>query len=250
MHILGLVAAALIFLALQEPPAKPAAFDYSKVDRKIASQPKFVASPRYGLLILGTGRKTRIWMALDKSTAEQGFYDVLYFDCDGDGNLGEEGERFVESRDEHGSLCMKVGRVKIPGSNLVLDNVRFRNYHSEEPPFVSLSFRVNDRVEVYGGYGPDGEHLQFAESPEKAPILHVDPMGPLSFLRVAPAEMRIGRAEPVMIYAGNQGSGAATFLAVDERYLNPLKDKILVTIIAKDREGKEVRQQAQLWEHC
>ena len=244
------ILAGLLLLTFQEKPSKPAAFDYAKVDRKIATQPKYVAAPQYGLLVLGSGAKGRVWMVLDKSTVEQPFYDVLYIDVDGDGNLGEPGERFEEKPDKAGARSTEVGRIAIPGCGLVLENVVFRNYHAEEPPFVLLSMRVNGKVDLHGGYESGKAGLRFAESPEKAPILHADPEGPLAFLLYDGAELQIGHSQGVRIMVGAAGSGGSTFMAVDENFLNLKEDKIFVTLIATDRAGKEIRARTRINGHC
>ncbi len=113
-----------------------------------------------------------------------------------------------------------------------------------------ISFKMDGKVKMYGGYGPGRTYLQFAESLEKAPVLHADPAGSLAFFHAGPQELKVGRQESVMLYVGNRGSGPATFLAVDERFLNLDEDRIFVTVIAKDRDGKEIRKRTQLKEHC
>jgi hypothetical protein len=250
MDILYVAAVVLLLL----PQAQDAAslspeFDYSKVDRKIASRPKFVAEARYALLLLGDG-KTRIWMAWDKTGAEASHHNVLYFDLDADGNLGEEGEKFVAKEAEGQGLKVEIGKVEIKGTKIVLDDVKIMSYTREKPPFTIVWFRMNGKVTVYGGYGPKGTYLQFGESPEKAPILHADPWGTLSFFHAGPDEMNIGGSDTFMIYVGARGSGSATFMAVDESFLDLEKDKIFATVIAKDRQGNELRKRDQLKEHC
>lgn len=250
MHILYAIAAILLFLqAPQEAALRTADFDYSKVDRKIARQPKFVAEPRYAMLLLGDG-KARIWMALDKTAGDAAHYNVLHFDRDADGNLGEEGERIVATDAREQGLQWKVGKVEPADAKISLDDVQLAYYTNEKPPFLTISFRMNGKVKVYGAYGPDRKYLQFADSPEKAPILHADPWGALNFFHAHPSELAIGESETFMLYVGTRGSGPSTFMAVDEEFLDLEKDKIFATVIAKDRKGNELRKRYQLKEHC
>ena len=232
------------FLMLQEP------VDYSKVDRKIVSQPKYLAAPRYALLLLGPEGTTKIWMAMDKSKAGQEHYDVLYVDRDGDGNLGEEGERVTAPLNSHGGLDFRLGKVEIPGAKVLLEDFQLTSYPHGSTRATFVSFKLSEKVKMYGAYGRNGTYLQFGESPEKAPVLHADPTATLAFLHMGPEEMKIGVEDTVMLYIGNPGSGPATLLAVDDKFLNLEKDKLLVTLIAKDREGKEMRRRTQLKESC
>ena len=241
-----LLAAGMLLLGLQEPASKPAAFDYSRVDRKIAGQPKYAAWPRYALLLLGSEKQTRIWMALDKSKAAGAAYDVLYIDRDADGILGEAGERVTGVADDEGGVDFSVGKLELPASKLVLEDFEI----SHRPPETIFMFKLNDKVKIYGVYGPAGVFFQFGDSPEKAPVLHVDPWGTWTFFLAGPDEMKIGQEENVMFYAGHRGSGPATFMALDEHFLDLDKDRIFVTLIAKDAQGKELRERAQLKEHC
>jgi hypothetical protein len=60
----------------------------------------------------------------------------------------------------------------------------------------------------------------------------------------------IGKAKDVQLSIGNPGSGADTFCVVSEHYLIEGKDVIVATLIAKDRESKEIRSQTEFKKHC
>jgi hypothetical protein len=251
MHISGLaVAAAFALLAFQEPALKSASVDFSKVDRTIKKLPKYVGEPLYALLLLGPEGKTRIWMALDKSKESRIDYDILYIDRDGDGELGEEGERIAGAADEHDRTVMLVGKVEFAEAKLLLENFKVIRYPKETPPMNFVSFTINGKVRMTGGYGNNDTYLKFKPTLDEAPILLADPWGPLSFHHAGPDELKVGQEETVMLYVGNRGSGFGSFTAVDEDFLDLSKDKIIVTLIAKDREGKKFRQRTQLKEHC
>ena len=242
-----LLLAAVLFL--QDAPAKPVAFDYSKVDRKIATSPTFLAEPRFAMLLLGS--KTRIWMALDKSTKEVAYHNVLYIDRDADGDLGERGERFNAIPRDGKALAFEVGKIDIAApENFFLDDLTITSYPAERVPHFRVSFRLNDKVDIYGPYAPGHERAVFEESPAKAPILHADLTSPLNFFHAWPEELPKGQEETFMLYVGQQGSAANTFMAVDENYLKLDQDKIFATIIGQDSKGKEVRRRNRLDEHC
>jgi len=245
MHnpLLALTALASVLL-FQEP------FDYTKVSRKIASEPKYTAAPRYALLLVGTEGKTRIWMAMDKSKAAGDLYDVFYLDRDGDGNLGEEGERVAAPVNAKDGIDFRLGKVEIPEAKVLLEDIQVTNYPMGKTRINLITFRMDGKVTLYGAYGPNGTYLQFGESPEKAPILHAAPSGVLSFMHMGPEEMKIGEEDSVMVYVGVRGSGPASFLAVDESFLDLDKDKLFVTLVARDAKGKEIRQRTQIKEHC
>jgi hypothetical protein len=236
----------LALLVLQDPSIKAADSDYSKVDRSIGSQPKYVAEAKYAMLLLGDG-KARVWMALDKSAPDAGKYDVLYFDRDGDGNLGQEGERVVATKQTNG-LVMSVGKVELQEQKITLDEFRIAFYENTSES-MSISFRMNGKVKVYGPYGSK-RNFKFGNSPENAPILHADPWGTLSFHHAHPSELKRRESTTFMLYVGTRGSGASTFMAVDEDFLDLDKDKIFATVIAKDGKGNEVRTRHQLKDHC
>lgn len=74
--------------------------DLTWVPRTLASQPAFAsAKVRWCRIVLGNGRGSVMTMAWDESAGTGTGYDTLYADTDLDGNLGEQGERFVWSND-------------------------------------------------------------------------------------------------------------------------------------------------------
>jgi len=248
MHspILAFSALAAI-LAFQDPSVKTDGIDFTKIERKLKSEPKYESTPKYALLVLGAEGRTRLWMALDVVVGN----DVVYVDKDGDGNLGEEGERFAATKRDHDRVIADIGRIEVGDEKTTLEDFKiYTRLGGGERPVALLAFKLNAKVKVFGGYGPNGGLTQWGDSLEKAPILHANPWGPLSFFHAGPAEMPIGREATVMFYVGTRGSGDSTFLAVDEDFLDLDKDKILVTVIAKDAKGNVVSKRAQLKEHC
>src|SRR6266850_1746042 len=248
MHSPILALAAMVaFFGFQEPAIKTASVDYSKVERKIARQPKYVAAPKYALLLLGGEGKIKIWMALDKSKPDSEYYDVLYLDRNANGRLDEAGERIMGSEDRDHRVIMEVGRLEIPESKVVLENMRvYTQFSAHTSGVIFVSFRLNGRVNLYGGYGPGQTIAAPGDSPEKAPILHADPDGPLSFFLYSSVLLKAGESLDIRFMVGTPGSGAETFMAVDDDFLKLPGDKIFVTVIAKDSGGKEVRARSQI----
>jgi hypothetical protein len=207
-------------------------FDVAKVERKLKSEPRYQGIPKYALLVVGTEGKIRIWMSLDGG--------VLYVDRDGDGNLGEEGERFPA-----GNGGAAVGKIEFPGEKVKLEDfevtTRLPDRKKDQAPIVSLKFRMNGRVTVSGGCGPAGA-AEWGGSLEKAPVLHADPFGPLTFLYTGAKEFAVGAEGQVTLNVGSMGAGPSTFCAVDDQFLDLNKDRLRVTLIAKDREGIEIRR--------
>ncbi|HKS16618.1 MAG TPA: hypothetical protein VJU16_04845 [Planctomycetota bacterium] len=235
MRTLTLLAA---FLSLQEP-----AFDFGRIERKIKSEPKFEMAPRYALLMLGDEGKIRMWMAMDVSVGD----DIVYIDRDGDGALGEEGERFVAKKDRWGNVAATIGKVEFPEQKFVLEGLEvYTRQFGEARPALRVSFRLNGKVYVHGGQ----PGLEWGDSPLKAPILHADPFGTLTFRSTGPAELQIDQEETVTLAVGNWGSGPNTFCTVDENFLDLDKDKLFVTVIAKDSKGNDLKARFQLKEHC
>src|SRR5262250_2615532 len=86
---------ALMLLAGPPATARGADVDLSKVDRTIAKEPAYRHKPKYCLLVFGNDAKFRVWLVLDG--------DVLYVDCNGNGDLTERDERVVPERPDNGS---------------------------------------------------------------------------------------------------------------------------------------------------
>src|SRR5262245_23034851 len=104
-----MLCAALLLALAQEPttPAKPTSRpgppDLARIERKIKKEPKYVAQPRYALFLLDDAGAARHWFVLDKSKADGKWYDVLYVDLNGNGDLTDPGERFTTNYDEKGA---------------------------------------------------------------------------------------------------------------------------------------------------
>jgi hypothetical protein len=165
--------------------------DLAKIDRSLRKEPTYESKqPRYCLLVFGPEAKTRVWVVLDG--------DVLYVDCNGNGDLTDPGERIaaqevyrnIEERPDVEVMrtfelsCWKAGEKPILTCGPEVQYFRVEQlipredwqdqswvkYYQEKP----ISFAVTTKT---GG----GQHaeLRFAASPQEAPILHFD--GPQRF---------------------------------------------------------------------
>ncbi len=226
--------------------------DYAKVHRFIVREPRYVAEPRYALFILDPQGAFRVWAVLDKSKADLPYYDVLYFDKNGNGDLTEPGKRFVGRYDAKlPELSIPVGDLPIPGTKWTHTDLRFLTIERHGYKGFWFSMKWAGQVPVEGGHGNDTDQTAYAPSATKAPILRPTPLGPLSFkCWESDLVLRIGKPTDVQLSLGNPGSGPDTFCTVGEDYLVPGKDVIVATVLAKDRAGKEVRAQTVVKKHC
>jgi hypothetical protein len=205
------------------------------------------------LFVFDPQARFRVWAVLDKSKAELPYYDVLYLDKNGNGDLTEPGKRFVGTYDEKlKSLTIRAGDLLVPGTKLTHTDLRFITVEPHGYKGIWFGMKWDGKVRFDGGYGNDGtEMTAYAASASKAPVLRPTPLGPLSF-RFWDAEvtLAIGKARDVQFGIGSAGSGPDTFCAVDEHYLIPGKDVLSATLIARDREGKELRCRTEIKKHC
>lgn len=232
-----------MILALLTCSFQDAAIDFGKIERKLKSEPKYEMAPKYAMLMVGSEGKIRMWMAIDVQVGD----DVVYIDRDADGVLGEEGERFVARKDKYGNLLATIGKIEFPDQKIVLEDLVVHTRQARQlRSSLHVSFRMNGKVSVFGGWNG----LEWGDSPLKAPFFHSDPFGTLSFRSTGPAELKIDQEENVTLNVGNPGSDPNSFCIVDENFLDPEKDKLFVTLLAKDSKGNELKARFQLKEHC
>jgi hypothetical protein len=234
--VLGLLAPCLAEAA--GPP------DLAKVDRHIASEPKYTAErPLYGLYVFGPEARTRVWAVLDKSTKSGNDYDVLYFDRDADGDLTEPGERIASGTDG-----FRIGDFKDPATGDVHKGLRI-SLRPDGTVFLRMVWR--GQQPVMGGYAEDsGPYCRFAASPAEAPVLWPGAEGPLAFQRWAfDKSFPIGGSGDARVFLGHRGLGENTFCGLSQDFLPP-QVPVLATLIFTDGEGKERRSCNELRERC
>ncbi len=233
------------------------AVDYGRIERRIVKEPTCVAPPLYALFILDPAGKVRVWARLDKSAAELPYYDVLYFDRDADGDLAELGERFTGAKreiDEHYGFNVRIpiGDFAVPGTSLRHTSLEVWSVvkSGEGRKGVFFSMKWDGKEEVGGGYTNGIDQTQWAASPKDAPVLRPTPLGPLAFAFWLTGPLKIGASSGINLMVGSPGSADDTFCALSENFLVPGKDRIRATLIAKDRNGKELRIPHDITSHC
>jgi hypothetical protein len=251
--IVGYLAVLVTASRASEPPAQFADVDYSRIDRRIAKEPRYTARPLYALFVFDPAGKFRVWAVLDKSKADAPHYDVVYLDRNGNGDLTEPGERFTGRYDEQAKeLTIPAGTLAVPGTKLVHTDLKFCTAGGPHGyAGIYFSMKWDGKEPVDGGYRGFGTDLTvYAPSPRSAPVLRPTPLGPLGFTIFTDPELRVGRAQTVQVGVGNPGSGPDTFCALSENFLDLAKDRLVVTLIARDKGGKVLRVATDFRKHC
>jgi hypothetical protein len=127
--------------------------DLTKIDRTIAKEPAYQNKPKYCLLVFGPDAKTRVWLVIDG--------DVLYVDCNGNGDLTEKGERMA--------LMAREGEITEPDRGTKHTALRV-SPQKDGRKVVSLM--------AEGKYRQRSGPVTFAGRSQEAPILHFN--GPVS----------------------------------------------------------------------
>lgn len=258
MRVALLVCAGLPLLAQQAPKPSPyVEVDYAKVERTIAKEPAYVAVPRYALFVLDPAGTFRTWAVVDRSAPDARFYDVLYFDLDGDGDLTESGERFTGVHRPDGApagieMTFKIPEIRVPGSNLVHTKFWLSTAPKKDRSGFWFQMYWGGKTEMSGGYGRTGSNTTaWGTSVAAAPIFRPCPDGVLTFATWSELpELRPGGEGHLNVIVGNPGSGPDTLAVVDENFLDLKRDELLVTVVAQDRDGKPVQATSRIQEHC
>jgi hypothetical protein len=248
----------LLVFAVMTTGSSGAELEFAKIDRSIRSEPRYVAKPLYALFLMDAEGRSRHWAVLDKSKSDLPYYDVLYFDTTGNGDLTERSKRFVGKYDKAlepagMGLTIRLGDLKVPGTELVHKD--FLISTTPKNAWKGMWFRMkwDGKTEVSGGYNRVGfDTTQYCPSPKTAPVLWPCPVAKLSFGAWGEADLTlpIGEATRVNFLVGNWGSGPDTLCVVDEHFLVSDKDRLFATIIAKDAGGREVKERTQIKGHC
>ncbi|MEM1453391.1 MAG: hypothetical protein AAF957_11740 [Planctomycetota bacterium] len=236
--------------------------DFSTIDRRIAREPDYVSTPRYAMFVFGPKAEARMWAVLDRSDAALPYYDVLYFDLDGDGDLTDPGERFHGAYREHleasgAAITIRVDSIRVPGTTLVHTDLRVHTARRKgDPSAISFRMRWRGREPLSGGRGlARAGWTTWSHDVATAPIFRPTPHGTLSFgLFVSDPEgvtLRSGFTEDVDIMIGSPGSGVNALTVLHEDFLDLEKDALTVTLIGEDENGDEVRgERTRLKRHC
>jgi len=153
------------------------------------------------------------------------------------------------------ALTITVGDYKVPGTDRVHKGLRFSTIRKTGRKGIWFNMKWCGKVSVSGGANPDSrDSTLYATSPMKAPVLRPTVEGPLSFRLVTSSKqgpiLNAGEAKILNFQIGNTGSGPDTFCYLDSKFLDLKKNRIKVTLFAKDSEGKEFRAESIIAKSC
>jgi hypothetical protein len=232
-------------------PAPGLAIDLTKIERKIAKEPKYLsAKPLYGLLVLGPKAETSAWLVLDKSEPNSAVYDVLYFDRAGHGDLTLPAHKFTAGKEDSGRLKFEVGEFT---------ELRTGDKHTElsisvdKEPAPNVMVRLTwkgSKVKMAGGYPEDpGDYMKLAPKPVEAPVLWFYGDGNFRFQRWYGGTLTIGAENDFKVFLGQQGIGPSSFCAMMHPFLSD-EIPVLATLLYTDGEGREAMAKHELKQHC
>lgn len=252
------LAFAFVILASILSRSTAADIDFARIDRSIAKEPRYLAKPLYAMFLMDAEGRSRHWAVLDKSKADLPYYDVLYFDTTGNGDLTETSKRFVGKYDKAlepagMGLTIRLGDLRVPGTELVHKDFLISTTPKSSWKGIWFRMKWDGKTEVSGGYNRIGfDTTQYGPSPKTAPVLWPCPHARLTFgIWGGPdLDLTIGAATRINFLVGNWGSGPDSLCVVDEHFLVLEKDRLFATIIAKDAQGREIRERTQIKEHC
>lgn len=232
--------------------------DSAKLEHRLAKHPEWVAAPRFALFVFDLAGTHRVWAVADKSSDDAEYYDVLYLDLDGDGDLTRAEERFAGKVNPKAAaagmaMAIRVGDVPVPGTDLVHKD--FLVSTSPKAGRGGFWFRMkwNGEKEMSGGYGLVGiDTTVWGEAPTTAPVFRPCPYAPLHFATWGEARLTLkaGGQAHLNVIAGNRGSGPNTLAVVDEHFLDLTFEELTVTVIAQDKQGERVSMTSRIRAHC
>jgi hypothetical protein len=205
--------------------------DYSKLERKIENEPKYATKdPGYALFVLDPEGKFLVWFVMDG--------DDLYV-----------ANKKIPMKKEPSFKTWDIGTMKVPGTEVAHTELLLRRYNDETGIRFSMKWAGKDKV--YAGIDPDGgPRTPWGKSPGEAPVLRPCPLGPLEFVFSGKTTLKTGEATKIYLMAGHKGSDEKSFSCVHDVYLQAGKDRIFVTLVAKDTKGAEVKVKTEIKGHC
>lgn len=232
-------------------PADPIEIDLRQTDRSLAKEPAYSAvDPLYGIVVFGPTAKTRVWMVLDKSDASKDIYDVLYADLNGNGDLTESGERFASESGTPLRTDFHLPDFTDPVDGAKHTEFRLMALRGEKPRFMA-SVKWRDKIKFGGGYAQSGRggYMSFARSAQEAPIVWLNGDGPFRFQRWNSETLRIGYADDLKVFLGQQGVGKNSFASF-AGFALPVGEVVLATLLYEDRNGDPHRLDTRLEKRC
>jgi hypothetical protein len=260
----------LVATALLMAPGPLHAADLAAIERKIAKEPAYAGKPKYCLLVFGPEAKTRIWLALDG--------DKLYVDCNGNGDLTDDGPALAAKVDgegdeatrifkltemREGSLTHKEVNIYVrslkgladrdKGAKALLSSDRAARGYSVQAD-IEMPGRhgkgIGGRVEQMASLRDATGFLQFTDSPAKAPIIHFG--GPWSITLYSADVLTIGREDDLVLSVGTPGIGPGTtaFVAYENVVAADAFPVAEITFPPKTPGESPIKQLYELKERC
>jgi hypothetical protein len=211
------------------PTGSAMADDLSALSRTIAHEPAYKAKPKYCLVVFGPEARKKMWLVLDG--------DVLYVDKNGNGDLTEKGKAlaFVEQPLDHTSdpayplqACrlFSVGDITTGGQTYTRVEIVHTMLKKEFEAKTDFSKEMAKLLKQNPGLTRLGVQAMrngkvriqavthAADSPEQAPILHLD--GPLT-MRPHGVTGLVRGEKPVEFFAvvGTKGLGEDRLAILD-----------------------------------
>jgi len=232
-------------------PGSGIATDLTKIERKIAREPKYqCAKPLYGLLVFGPKAETSAWFVLDKSQSNSSTYDVVYFDRDGRGDLTLPAHKFASGKEENGRLKFEIGNFTDRGTGDKHSELSISIDKDPSPNvMVHLTWK-GGKVKMAGGYPEDpGDYMKLAFKADEAPILWFYGDGLFRFQRWYGDTLTIGAKNDFKVFLGQQGVGRSSFCAIMHPFLTE-DVPVLATLLYIDEQGREVAVKHELKQRC
>jgi hypothetical protein len=151
------------------------AADLSKIDRIIAKEPKYQSKPKYCLLVFGLDAKTKVWLVLDG--------DVLYVDRNGNGDLIAEDKKVSRGK-AHGQVPGNFACGDIVQSDGKTLCTGLTVSGSAEEGDMSVAINLDGKHGQSAAVDANG-YLQFADSPDRAPVIHFNGPRTMSVIPLA-----------------------------------------------------------------
>lgn len=235
----------IAWLALVSPAGELLAADIASVHRNIGKQPMYSGQPLYALAVFGAEAKTRMWIVVDKSSAQD---DVLYLDLNGDDNLVDPAEQIDAEFDARSGRFSLPVLVDPSGTKHTDFSLRLS---SGSRPAHMLSLKWRGKHKIGGGYpvDPSNGYMQFAKSPQDAPIIWFNGDGPFRFQPWYNDSLRIGSSTDLKLFIGQQGVGKNSFCAFQKHVL-PDGDGVVATLVYTDKNGAQQETTSYLDRRC
>jgi hypothetical protein len=149
-----------------------AAFDFDKLDRRIAKEPAYQTKPLYALALLGPDARTRVWMVLDG--------ERLYVDTNCNGDLTDDTPPAeLQEKNSDPASFPKIDVTPDGGKSVYKFAVTLWGRPSFRPGAGPDREPFNQSVHVtfpdgrwFGAWGDHLKPLTFAARPQDAPALH------------------------------------------------------------------------------